>query len=95
LDEEGFGDVSSARLVESFARHLMVHIDAAQERGFAAVAEEYLPRLAPEKGVRRDIDDNGDLLVRRVGDTAVERRPLIPALVTPSWLDPATQGPRR
>ena len=35
---------------ESFARHLMVHIDAWQEHGFAAVAKEYLARLAPEKG---------------------------------------------
>jgi hypothetical protein len=62
------------------------------------VAKNYLSRLEPEKGVRRDIDDNGDLLVRRVGKTGAEtepeRRALIPALSTPTWLDPATRGPK-
>ena len=65
LEEEGFDDFGSGRLVESFARHLMVAIDAWQEKGFGEVAKSYLARLAPESGVRRDIDDNGDLLVRR------------------------------
>ena len=72
--QEGF-DLGSDRLVESFARHLMVAVDAWQQDGFAEVAKSYLSRLAPEKGVRREIDDNGDLLVRRIGKTAVERRP--------------------
>ena len=45
----------------------MVQIDAWQEFGFDGSRRTYLSRLAPEKGVRRDIDDNGDLLVRRVG----------------------------
>ena len=49
------------------------------------------PRLEPEKGVRRDIDDNGDLLVRRMGKAEAERRALVPALAAPSWLDPATR----
>ena len=62
----------------------MVQIDAWQEYGFAAVAKSYLSRLEPEKGVRRNIDDNGDLLVRRVGKAEVERRALIPALAAPS-----------
>ena len=80
---------------ESFARHLMVQIDAWQEYGFERDRQDYLARLAPETGVRRDIDDNGDLLVRRIGqgrgraaDAACRRSP------TPSWLDPATRGPR-
>jgi biotin-(acetyl-CoA carboxylase) ligase len=94
LDEEGFEGVTAEALVESFARHLMVHVDAWQEAGFATIAKSYLPRLVPEKGVRRDIDDNGELLVRRMGKTAVERRRLVPALATPSWLDPATRGPK-
>ena len=94
LDEEGFDNAGSERLVESFARHLMLLIDAWQEQGFAAVARNYLARLAPEQGVRRDIDENGDLLLRRVDKTQVERRRLVPALVTPSWLDPKTGGPR-
>jgi biotin/lipoate A/B protein ligase family protein len=94
LDEEGFEGLESGRLVESFARHLMVAIDAWQEQGFGAVAKNYITRLPAEKGARRDIDDNGDLLVRRVGKADVERRPLLSALATPSWLDPATGGPR-
>jgi len=94
LEEEGFEDAGSGELVGNFARHLMVQIDAWQEYGFSAVAKSYLSRLEPEKGLRRDIDDNGDLLVRRVGKAEVERRALIPALAVPSWLDPKTRGPR-
>jgi hypothetical protein len=38
-------------LVESFARHFMVAIDAWQESGFGEVAKSYLARLAPgERG---------------------------------------------
>jgi biotin-(acetyl-CoA carboxylase) ligase len=95
LEDEGFADAGSGRLVESFARHFMAAVDAWQEHGFGEVAKSYLPRLPPEKGVRRDIDDNGDLLVRRPGRTEAERRSLISALAAPSWLDPATGGPRR
>jgi biotin-(acetyl-CoA carboxylase) ligase len=94
LEEEGFDELGAGALVESFARHLMVQVDAWHEYGFAAVAKSYLSRLEPENGVRRDIDDNGDLLVRRVGKAEVERRALVPALATPTWLDPATRGPR-
>jgi hypothetical protein len=94
LDEEGFEDLGSGRLVESFARHLMVITDAWQERGFAAVAREYLPHLAPEKGVRRDVDETGDLLVRRMGKVEAERCRLIDAVTVPDWLDLATGGPR-
>jgi Biotin/lipoate A/B protein ligase family len=96
LEEEGFDDATSGRLVESFARHLMVAFDAWQEeRGFGEIAKNYLARLAPEPGVRRDIDDNGDLLVRRMGKGEVERRKLVPALEAAAWLDPATGGPRK
>jgi biotin-(acetyl-CoA carboxylase) ligase len=95
LMEEGFTDVLSSQVVESFARNFMVALDAWQEQGFAAVAKTYLPYLAKETGTRRDIDDNGDLLVRRMGKDDVERCPLLPRLAAPSWLDPATRGPRR
>ncbi len=95
LDAEGFDDLGSGALVESFARHLMVAVDAWQAQGFGEVAKSYLARLAPESGVRRDIDDNGDLLVRRKGKVEAERRPLLRALAQPSWLDPASGGPRR
>jgi hypothetical protein len=92
LDTEGF-DLGSGRLLEGFARHLMVVVDAWQQEGFAEVAKGYLSRLAPEKGTRRDLEENGDLLVRRIGQIAAERRSLLPALAAPSWLDAATGSP--
>jgi hypothetical protein len=97
LEEEGFDDVGSGRLVESFARHLMVAIDTWQENGFSELAKDYLARLGPgggKAGVRRDIDENGDLLLRRAGKVAAERRSLTHALAVPSWRNPATGGPR-
>jgi hypothetical protein len=94
LEEEGFDDAGSAQLVESFARHLMVQTDTWQEHGFPAVAKNYLDRLKLEKGMRRDIDDCGDLLIRRMGKVETERKRLAPALAKPSWLDPESRGPR-
>jgi hypothetical protein len=95
LEDEGFDDAGSGRLVEGFARHLMVAIDTWQDKGFAEIAKAYVQHLPAASGVRRDIDENGDLLMRRAGTVAVERRQLVPALATPSWFDPATGGPRR
>src|ERR1043166_1083425 len=63
IEEEGFDETGAAGLVGSFARHLMAQVDAWQEFGFKEIAKTYLSRLAPEKSARRDIDDNGDLLV--------------------------------
>jgi biotin/lipoate A/B protein ligase family protein len=94
LEEEGFDDLASGRLVESFARHFMRALDVWREQGFDAVAREYLARLTPETGTRRDVEENGDLVIRRMAAAQVERRPLVRALATPSWLDPATRGPR-
>jgi biotin-(acetyl-CoA carboxylase) ligase len=95
LDQEGFEEHGAAALVESFARHLMVAIDSWEQDGFGAVMKEYLPRLSPEKGARRDIDENGDLLVRWIASDQVERRALVPALEAPSWYDARRGGPRR
>jgi hypothetical protein len=95
LEEEGFSDVGSGQLMESFARNFMVATDLWQERGFDAVAKQYLSRLPTERGVRRAIDENGDLLIRRMEKPDVERRPLLPALAQPSWLDRKSRGPKR
>ena len=92
LGEEGFGDVGSEKLGESFARHLMVAFDRWQQDGFGEVAKEYLAKLKPEKDATRGIDEAGDLLVRRGGKT--ERLVLKDALRRPRWLDPKTGGPR-
>jgi biotin-(acetyl-CoA carboxylase) ligase len=94
LEEEGFTDVMSNHVVESFARHLMVALDSWQETGFEAVARSYLERLPQEPGVRRDIDDNGDLLIRRVNKAGVARQKVLPRLEQAAWFDPATKGPR-
>ena len=94
LEEEGFGEMLASQLVESFARNFMLLIDAWQESGFAAVAKNYLARLPVEPGMRRDIDENGDLLLRRMGKTEVERRALLPKLAQPGWFDPASKGPK-
>jgi biotin-(acetyl-CoA carboxylase) ligase len=93
LGDESFGDISSERLVEGFARHLMVAVDRWQEGGFTPIAKEYIAKLKPEIGVRLDIGENGDLVVRRPGEV-VEYRKLLPALSVPAWLDPGTGGPR-
>ncbi len=94
LEEEGFTDAMSDQVVESFARHFMVAIDAWQEHGFGAVARSYLKRLPVEQGLRRDIDENGDLLLRRMAKAEVERKKFLSRLTAPAWFDPAAKGPR-
>jgi hypothetical protein len=94
LEQEGFDDPDPGRLVESFARHLMATVDSCRENGFGEVAKCYLSRLTPANGLRREIDEQGDLLVRPAAGGKLERRSLIGALAVPSWLDPKTGGPR-
>src|ERR1700674_3825772 len=79
LEEEGFGDLASGALVESFARHLMVTIDAWQDGGFGTVAASYLERLPAERDVERLIDGAGDLLIRRAGKVQVRKHRLASA----------------
>jgi hypothetical protein len=95
LELEGVAAPEPKILIESFARHLMLHVDAIGERGFKKVGEQWLARLPRETGVRRAIDGNGDLLVRRAGVTgAAERSPLLSRLASPpQWLDPETGMP--
>jgi len=50
-----------------------------------------LPR---EQGIRRDIDDNGDLLIRRMGKAEVTRKKFLPRIAEPAWFDPQARGPR-
>jgi biotin-(acetyl-CoA carboxylase) ligase len=106
LADEGFDDLDGGRLVESFARHLMAAFDRGEEKGFANVARSYRSRLGPERIQSRDgpgrtrpggrdIDENGDLLVRDADGRIIERHALAAALAAPSWLDPATGGLRR
>jgi hypothetical protein len=94
LEQEGFGDAGAVQVTESFARHLMLTTDAWQVDGFDGVAREFLSRLMPERQVRRRIDESGDLITHRIGTDKTERRDLLKALATPSWLDPKLGGPR-
>jgi biotin-(acetyl-CoA carboxylase) ligase len=93
LEDEGFDGLASARLVESFARHFMLALDGWYEHGFGTVARNYLRYLAPDSGTRREIEQNGDLLISGVMGGA-QRRAFVPALLSPQWLDPAMGGPR-
>jgi biotin-(acetyl-CoA carboxylase) ligase len=93
LADESFSNVSSERLVEGFARHLMVAVDCWREDGFTPIAKEYISKLEPENGATRDISEAGDLAVGHAGGP-IENRLLLPALKAPSWLDPRTGGPR-
>ena len=94
LEQEGFGEAGAVQVTESFARHLMLAIDAWQVDGFGGVAHEYISRLPRERQVSRRIDDNGDLVTHRIGADKTERHDLLKALVAPSWLDPKLGGPR-
>ena len=94
LEQEGFGEAGAVQVTESFARHLMLAIDAWQVNGFGAVAREYLIRLSRERRVSRRIDDNGDLVTHRIGAEKAERHDLLTALAAPSWFDPKLGGPR-
>ena len=76
LEQEGFGEAGAVQVTESFARHLMATIDAWQADGFDGVAREFLSRLSRERQISRRIDDNGDLLTRRIGTDKAERRDL-------------------
>jgi hypothetical protein len=95
LADEGFDDTGSGRLVESFARHLMVAIEAWRTREFAIVTKDFLQHLKLEKGATPSLDANGDLLVRWRGKPEPDRHSLKEALAQASWLDPETGGPRR
>jgi hypothetical protein len=94
LDEEGFDDLGSGRLVEGFTRHLLVAIDAWRNGEFATVTREFLHHLTIDKGATPALDRNGDLLVRWRGKRQPDRLAFASALAVPSWLDPATGGPR-
>ena len=93
LDEEGFAEVTSKQIIESFARHFMQALDVWQERGFSIAVKSYLERLARESQQICEIDESGDLMVRPVSGGATERQVLLPKLEAPAWLDLAYKEP--
>jgi len=90
---EGFDLIDTKRVIESFSRHLMTHVDRWQEKGFKKIGEDFLARMPRETGIRRGIDGNGDLLVHGREAGPAERTALLPRLSTPGWLDPSTGMP--
>jgi biotin-(acetyl-CoA carboxylase) ligase len=96
LLSEGFEMIDTDAIIESFARHLMTAFDQWRERGFEAIARDYLARLAVGKaGERRGIDVNGDLLVRAAaGSGPPDRTSLVDALARVAWYDRQARGPK-
>ena len=93
---------AESRLAGSPSGRLKIHwpptpaimFDSWEESGFRAVAGSYLERMPLDPGVRRDIDENGDLLIRRTGKVEVSKQKLLPRLGQPTWFNAATRGPR-
>lgn len=96
LLSEGFELVDTDAIIESFTRHLMTAFDRWNERGFEAIARDYLERLPKRKaGEIRGIDINGDLLVSLpAGGGPPERTGLGDALEKANWYDPQSRGPK-
>ena len=94
LEEEGFGEIGAVEVTESFARHLMVAFDRWQSDGFASLAHQYLTLLPREGKTSRRIEDNGDLVVQRIGAEKAGPQSLARVLAKPSWLDFASGGPQ-
>jgi hypothetical protein len=92
----GFETVDADAIIGSFARHLMTAFDRWNERGFEAIAKDYLERLPKRKaGERRAIDLNGDLLVKlSAGSGPPDRASLVDALAKADWYDPRSRGPK-
>jgi hypothetical protein len=94
LGEEGFDDLGSGRLVESFTRHFMLALDAWRTGELGTVTRSYLDSLEVEKGALPALSAEGDLLMRWRGQAEPDRHVLAAALAAPSWLDPVSGGPR-
>ena len=85
--------VDAQALVESFCRHLMVHVDRWSERGFGPIGRDFLARLTPNEGIKRGIDGNGDLLSHAIGKPGeAERTDFLAAIGQCAWYDPRNAG---
>ena len=86
----------ASQIVESFARNFMHAIDTWQENGFGAVAQGHIwSDFRARAGVRRDIDDNGDLLIRAWRAPKSSATALLPRLARAVLVrSDVTKGPR-
>ncbi|WP_439575081.1 biotin/lipoate--protein ligase family protein [Phreatobacter sp.] len=95
LDEEGFEGGGPALIVEAFARHMMRQVDIWQHQGFGPVAADYVARLDKERaGDRLSLDDDGNLVTRRIVGGTEMRADLLAGLRQVNWLDRETGAPR-
>ena len=94
LQEEGFGDAGAVEVTESFARHLMIAFDRWQIDGFGSLANQFLALVERKSKTSRRIDASGGFIVQHLGGEQAKPIDLAQVLTTPSWLDPATGGPR-
>jgi hypothetical protein len=90
LEQEGFDDLDSGHLVESFARHLMANIDIGRRR--IGRGGQALSDTAALSGWR--LTSTNRVICWCAAGGKVERRSITGALAAPSWLDPETGGPR-
>jgi hypothetical protein len=95
LEDEGFLELNSDRLIEQFARHLMSNINTWESSGFEAIARSYARRLTAKKGATASIAANGDLVMQWRGRKEPERHSLLQALALPTWLDTGSKRRHR
>ena len=84
LLSEGFEMIDTDAIIESFARHLMTAFDRWNERGFEAIARDYLERLAEAQGRRapRHRRQRRSAGQPAAGNGPPERNSLVDALAT-------------
>lgn len=88
LVEEGCGEITPSRLLESWSRHALVWINTLTDEGFAPLHEAWRGRawglgepLADGSGVFMGLDEHGGQLVKTAGGTVL--RPLTVMLEGP------------
>ena len=96
LLSEGFEMIDTDAIIESFARHLMTAFDRWNERGFEAIAGDYLERLPTAQGGRAPRHRRQR---RPAGRSAGRQRAaradqLVDALARADWYDPQARGPK-
>lgn len=95
FEDAGFHPDARERVAESFARHLLRYFDQYESDGFAPIMARYLARLDPGEASRRGIRAIGALVAEERGSGGRRRRrPLVPMLSVPGWLDPESGSVR-
>ena len=91
LREEGFDELDTGLLLESFSRHLLSWVGRWQEDGFVPVREAWLRHFTAEEGRMVDLGEEGVLTLTGPDGTQI-RRELAQAALEPTWVLP--ESPR-